>query len=165
LGLRGQPTQKNFEAGIWQKLQHVKEGPLFIEAEGRKIGNLTLPDFIMRRIDGGKRILVTASNKARVHRLIAAYMPEADHDLVAQAREVLPLLTSKLGKQMIFELNEHADHAEFADLVEKLLVNYYDPLYDVHILKHQPYALEVCSDSLETAAATIVEWNKRRCLV
>jgi tRNA 2-selenouridine synthase len=165
LGLHGQPTQKNFEAALWHELQDDNVGLLFIEAEGRKIGNLNLPDFIMRRINAGKRILVTATNKARVDRLLNSYLPVTDQGLVAKAKEVLPLLTAKLGKQMILELNEHAERAEFAELVEKLLLNYYDPLYDGHILKQQPYALEVCSDQLETAAAAIIEWSHRRCLV
>jgi tRNA 2-selenouridine synthase len=165
LGLDGQPTQKNFDGALWKRLQDVHEGPLFIEAEGRKIGNLNLPEFVMRRINTGKCILVTSTTSTRVDRLLRSYLPETNVDLVAKAKQILPLLTAKLGKQMILELNEYADRGEFSELVEKLLVNYYDPLYDGHILKQQPYALEVCSDHLETAAAAIMEWSNKRCLV
>jgi len=165
LGFHGQPTQKNFEGSLWERMQTVHEGPLFIEAEGRKIGNLNLPDFIMRRINMGQRILLTSATGARVERLLSSYLPETNLDLVAKAAQMLPLLTTKLGKQMVLELNDHASRGEFSELVEKLVVQYYDPLYDGHILKQRPFALEVCSDRLETAAAAILDWSKKSSLL
>jgi tRNA 2-selenouridine synthase len=159
LGLSGQPTQKNFEGMLWERMQMVCDAPLFIEAEGRKIGNLTLPDFIMRRINSGRRILVTSSTDLRVKRIVSAYLPESNPELVARAKSILPLLTSRLSKQIVSEIHRLAGQGDFSELVEKLLVQYYDPLYDAKISR-QKFALEVCFDNPERCAAQIMEWSR-----
>ncbi len=44
------------------------------------------------------------------------------------------------------------------DVIEILLVSYYDPLYDRHIPKNEPYELAVSGDDPQEAARQIVDF-------
>src|SRR5262249_33796033 len=61
MGLGDQPTQKNFDASLWLELRKFGKEPVFMEAEGRKIGRISLPDCIVDRIASGHKVLATAS--------------------------------------------------------------------------------------------------------
>src|SRR5262249_50005339 len=66
LGLGQQPTQKNFDACLWKQLRELDlSKPVVVEAESRKVGKLSLPPFVHRRIENGPTILVTSSLSAR----------------------------------------------------------------------------------------------------
>ena len=161
LGLSNQPTQKNFEGALWQTLHKCGAGPLFIEAESRRIGQLTLPDFIMNRIEHGHKVMINGSLASRVSRLIGMYMPLENARSVEEASTILNSLTDRLGKQNIAEFHEYAAQGKIAVLVEKLLQLYYDPHYDKHILKSQPFDLELSCDDSSEAAEAIFEWAKK----
>ena len=159
LGLSSQPTQKNFEGRLWEELSMLEAGVVFIEAESRKIGKLSLPDCIMTRIEKGRKILVTGTMPARVKRLMECYTPDNDQSLVHEALKILPSLTDRVGKQVVADLTELAAKGSFAELVERLLDAYYDPIYDKHIAKCQPYDFEVNSDDSRAAGENILRWS------
>jgi tRNA 2-selenouridine synthase len=158
LGLSPQPTQKNFEGALWEQLSSFGTGPVFIEAESRKLGRVTLPDFVMRKIEGGRKILVTAAIANRVERLLACYMPEENCTVVGEALEQLRALTDALGKQTIVELEDLAAEGHYHRLVALLLERYYDPHYDKHTAKQEPFAFTVCGENSFEAAEKIMLW-------
>jgi tRNA 2-selenouridine synthase len=158
LGLTEQPTQKNFEGVLWHKLRTFPDEPLFLEAESRKIGKLALPDFLLRRIESGRRILVTASLDKRIERLADEYasiMTLPDKKLALNSLESLK---ERLGKTNVARIKELFEAGELGQVVENLLVCYYDPLYDHHINKYQPYDLTVDGANPQAAAEAISSW-------
>jgi tRNA 2-selenouridine synthase len=164
LGLSAQPTQKNFEGRLWQQINSLTSGPVFVEAESRKLGKLSMPDCIMRRIETGRRILVTDTMPGRVSRLIACYLPQKNKTVASEAMKLLSTLTDSLGKKAVAGLGQLAADGDYNRLVAQLLEVYYDPHYDKHISKQQPFELEVSGDDADKAAEDILTWSRRQVL-
>ncbi|PWU02433.1 MAG: tRNA 2-selenouridine(34) synthase MnmH [Candidatus Melainabacteria bacterium] len=155
LGLGAQPTQKNFEAELWFKLRQFENEAVFLEAEGRKIGQIAVPDCILKKIQAGKRILVTGSLAVRRARILATYANELTAQNIELALSYLGRLKERLGARRVAELTEFANAREIEKLVDALLLEYYDPLYRRQIEKGLPYDFEINGDDPESAAQAI----------
>ncbi len=158
LGLGGQPTQKNFEAALWEQVRRLRSGPVFIEAESRKVGRLALPDAVLNCIQEGRRVLVTGSVPVRAARIWSEYAPVFNEEVLAEAVAALEKLKERLGKKRVEELVALFESGKVQDAIEILLVEYYDPLYETHIKRNQPYELIVDGDHPQVACAELMEW-------
>jgi tRNA 2-selenouridine synthase len=130
-----QPTQKGFETELWSKLsmpgQLGPETPLFLESEGRKIGELTVPPALYAAIHGSPRwsfkILLPLAHRVKhlVHEYkdMASVAPER---LAAKIAHLAPLHPGKL----IAHWKDLAMAGSIEQLVQSLLENHYDALYD-----------------------------------
>jgi tRNA 2-selenouridine synthase len=163
LGLGAQPTQKNFEANLWMELRRFEHGPVFLEAESRKVGKLSLPDFLFKRIENGRRVLVTGSIASRVERIHRQYLgadvDSAGHRLsdgIAQ----LESLRQRISASRLTELQELLAAGQLPDAIQVILSHYYDPLYDKQIKQCEPFELIVDGDDPATAASSIREWSR-----
>lgn len=158
LGLGRQPTQKNFEAALWQRLRQFEKGPVFIEAESRKVGRLALPDSILKCIKQGRRVLVTGSVSVRAARIWGEYAPTFNQEVLEQALGALYKLKERLGTKRVEELVALFQAGKVQDAIEILLVDYYDPLYETHIKRNEPYELLVDGDHAQRAGGELLEW-------
>ncbi|MBP6746787.1 tRNA 2-selenouridine(34) synthase MnmH [bacterium] len=160
LGLGPQPTQKNFDASIWQAVRTFPPGLVFVEAEGKKIGRLTLPKFVYDRIQYGARVLVEGSLGARCQRIVRDYT-EGSRQLSSAAKEQalhsLDAIKERLGGQKLAEVKRLAEVNDLSSVVAILLADYYDPLYSKGIANYQPYELTVNGDEPQAAAEAIVK--------
>lgn len=128
LGLGEQPSQKDFEAVLWQELEALRKSGqslVWVEAEGRKIGQRRVPDLLYRKITEGEKVLVEGSLAARRERILRDYQLEN----LDKAFASLNSLKERLGKAAVENIKSLADAGEFAQIVEALLLQYYDPLY------------------------------------
>ncbi|HEY9787988.1 MAG TPA: tRNA 2-selenouridine(34) synthase MnmH [Candidatus Obscuribacterales bacterium] len=158
LGLGMQPTQKNFDAMLWRSLQAFGNEAVFLEAESRKIGKIALPDFMLKRIAEGRRLLVTGTMRRRCARILQEYAGHFDEGTVNQAFESLALIKERLGTKRTQAIKEQVLGGQVEEAVEALLQEYYDPLYMHQIKKYEPYELIVSGDDPVAAAAAIAEW-------
>ncbi len=158
MGLGVQPTQKNFEAAIFDNLRAVKGKVVFMEAEGRKIGKLSLPKRLLELIATAPKVLVTGSVEVRTSRLVAAYTGQTGEIFRAQALESLARLKERLGGQTVAEMTVMFDEGRLSEIVERLLEHYYDPLYARHIQASQPFPLTVSGDEPALAASEIAKF-------
>lgn len=163
IGLGEQPSQKNFEADFWMKAKQFGSGPVFIEGEGKKIGRLAIPEFVLNSMQTGKKILVTGSVEARVERIYQEYAGKYGESsaILDHAFSQLANLKERLGGHRVEEIERLIVAGEARDAIRILLVEYYDPMYDKQIKRFGPYHLTVDGDTSETAAATIFEWVSR----
>lgn len=124
-----QPSQKGFETLLWQKLQSFDaDKPVFVEAESRKIGSVSLPiTFAAAMQDKGQLITVEAPFASRVKLLIEGYQ----HFLTdpAAIKILLEHLLSVRGRETITRWQTLVDQGEWTTLVEELLEQHYDPSY------------------------------------
>lgn len=160
LGLSGQPTQKNFEGALWTKLKELDPmKPVFIEAESRKIGKLSLPNCVYSRIQTGPAVLVRSSVKDRARRITADYAQSWDNDKAQLARSLalLQQLKERLGNRRLKEVTELVQIGRLQDAVEIMLVDYYDPLYN-RDLDQATFELTVSMDDVDTALVDIDNW-------
>ncbi len=153
MGLGRQPGQKDFESVLWCSLRDFNATPVFLEAESRKIGRLSLPDCILRRIRSGRAVLVHGDLDNRSARLAKDYMhhhPGNNEDL-SEGLKLLEQLRQYISKKIAEEIFAMAVARDIEAAIKLLLIEYYDPLYQQSMKCRGSFDLEVCGN--DTAAA------------
>ncbi|NJD35584.1 MAG: tRNA 2-selenouridine(34) synthase MnmH [Betaproteobacteria bacterium] len=123
-----QPAQKGFESQLLAALSALDLAqPVFVEAESRKIGRLQLPDALLEAIRGAPGLRIDASIQARVEFLLHDYdYAVADPAWLVERLQHLKGLQSRETLERWQALIAAGD---FPTLVEELLTQHYDPLY------------------------------------
>jgi tRNA 2-selenouridine synthase len=155
-----QPSQKFFES----LLRHALLGfdatrPVYVEAESRKVGNLQVPPALIAAIRVSECIVIEADIAVRSRLLLDEYghfLANAD-GLIDRLRA----LTMHYGKAKIEQWVGMCVEGRYAELVESLLHEHYDPAYDRSIQRNFPAVseaprlalLEAGDDSMRALAA------------
>lgn len=129
-GLPGlpQPSQKGFETRLWDALRKFDpEHPVFVEAESRRIGVLSLPDSLLHGMRQADCIHLHAGVEARAALLLEDY----GHFLSEPELlfEKLDQLAPLHGRQTLEHWRQLAERKEWRQLVTELLERHYDPAY------------------------------------
>ncbi|MCM2264293.1 MAG: tRNA 2-selenouridine(34) synthase MnmH [Desulfuromonadales bacterium] len=128
LGLPPQPTQRMFEALLWDALRRIPpSGYALAEGESRHIGRLALPLRVYQGLQAEVSLWIEAPLEARVRNILADY-PARDHLRDDFARPI-QALKERLGRQVVEELAGLLQEGAWEELVRRLMVDYYDPLY------------------------------------
>ncbi|WP_457681435.1 tRNA 2-selenouridine(34) synthase MnmH [Thermovibrio sp.] len=128
IGLK-QPSQKMFDALIWEELERLKENKVIVvEGESRKIGKLFVPESLWKKMIEGRKVLLELPLKERIR------ISMEDYGVGKFPKEVYLEALSKirriLGEEKYKEIKELIKREEFKRAVEELMVNYYDKLYE-----------------------------------
>lgn len=120
-------TQKQFEWSLVRELQQFEsEKKLIIEAESKRIGRISLPEFIMNAKDNGHVIEIFDGLERRIANIMDDYQPYTHSERIVEAYTVI-------RKRLSYAFQEKADrlidHQEFEKLFAILLEHYYDPRY------------------------------------
>ncbi len=132
-----QPSQKHFESKIWDTLRRfTPQQPVFIEAESVKIGRLRVPEALIARMWQSPCLSIQMPVAARVKFLTQEY----DHFLhdLPDLEMKLRCLYSLHGRDKIEEWLSLASNQRWPELVERLLVEHYDPAYRRSTISHFP---------------------------
>lgn len=130
-----QPSQKWFDSLLLSTMrQFDPERPVYIEAESNKIGLITLPDALCRKMHASRCLLMEVPLKERIRYLLEDYhfYLEEPERLVTQ----LEVLKDIYGKVQLAAWTSMARSEQFADLVEDLLTRHYDPAYSRSMNRH-----------------------------
>jgi tRNA 2-selenouridine synthase len=128
LGLPDQPTQRMFEALLWEALRRIPpEGYAVAEGESRHIGRLALPLRVYQALQREVSLWIEAPLARRVDNILADY-PARDSLREDFARPIRAL-KDRLGRQVTEELVTLLQAGAWQELVRRLMVGYYDPLY------------------------------------
>lgn len=130
-----QPGQKWFDSLLRQALEHLDPArPVYVEAESNKIGFITLPEALCRRMHESACLLLEVPLAERVRFLLEDYRFYLDDPqrLLTQLEVLKPLY----GKARLAEWAALAQAGRFAELVEDLLVCHYDPAYQRSMHRH-----------------------------
>lgn len=126
--LHRQPSQKAFDSALLEVLAGFDTGkPVFIEAESKRIGQITLPVSLVTRMHNAECIRVTASLEERLAFLLQDYRNLFDDR--EQFKQQLALLTSLHGKVVIQRWQEMIEADAREALFRELLELHYDPAY------------------------------------
>jgi len=123
-----QPSQKMFDSLVWSALKRLDPaGPVFVEAESKKIGQLQVPGKLLDRMREGDCLRLEVPAAERVRFLIEEYR----HFLEGPAalKEKLQCLTGRHGHAVVGRWLAQADSGAWGELVADLLVTHYDPSY------------------------------------
>jgi len=125
---RPQPSQKMFESLLLKALSGLDAArEVFVEGESKKIGQLQVPDALIAHMRASECVLLDTAQEARV----ALLMDEYRHffsDLPALNTQ-LDCLVGLHGKDRVGEWKLLAAEGRWAELVQRLLEEHYDPAY------------------------------------
>ena len=123
-----QPTQKKFDTLIWDALGRChREQPVFVEAESRKVGNVSIPESLMLAMRASPCLRIETPIDARVELLMQDYPYFVqDVDFFCARLETLKDLR---GKEVVDQWCQTARAGHISDVVRQLLLEHYDPGY------------------------------------
>lgn len=132
IGLNNIRSQKDFDALLLQEMDRHKEQPyLFIEGEGRRIGNIYLPPFLAEAMEKGFQILLTASLETRVRRIVSTYIPVSmSEEILEQFKRALSSLRKRLGDKKVDHLMKMLENGDYYNVSRILCSDYYDQFYN-----------------------------------
>lgn len=123
-----QPSQKAFETQIADALDHLDLArPVYVEAESRKIGRLSVPLPLIDHLRRGECIEIAASVPARLAYLLRdyAYLGDDGEQLAAK----IALLHGLQSNETLERWQAWAREQALEPLFAELMTLHYDPLY------------------------------------
>lgn len=125
---QSQPSQKTFETRLWNVLRtFTPDRPVYIEAESRKVGRLSLPNELVDRMRASPCVCVDAPQAARIKLLMEDYVHFLHNPSLLIER--LSWLVETHGREVVSNWCELARQGEWELLVGELLTRHYDPAY------------------------------------
>ena len=154
-----QPSQKAFDALLWRELRRFDASrPVLVESESRKIGRLHLPESLIMRMRASPCVRLEAPVDVRV-RLLRSQYPHLEEDRAGfdvRLERLVPLYQDR----RVGEWRALADAGQWDRLVERLLLEHYDPAYHRSMLRNYAgvgeapgVVLEAATDSALSEAA------------
>ena len=123
-----QPSQKQFEMRVWQALRAFDPARVvYVEAESKKVGNLTLPDALIEAMRASPCLRVDLPEDERVALLLEDYpFFVSDTEFFCQRLDTLVALR---GRAVIESWQALARAGQTEPVVRELLAQHYDPGY------------------------------------
>ncbi|HZK10234.1 MAG TPA: tRNA 2-selenouridine(34) synthase MnmH [Clostridia bacterium] len=151
IGLKDQPSQKQFESDIYHGIRESGK-MILVEAESSKIGKLHLPKDLHVKMLKAPIFYLEASLKSRVDLLHDEYGADLVDNIDELIRDTWKL-KRQLGYKACEKLVNLLSTGEMKKAIELLLTLYYDPLYK-HSIKKNTYRVE---NKFESDAPDILE--------
>ena len=124
-----QPTQKAFETLLWDALRRLDpQRPVFVEAESKKVGNVTVPESLIAAMRASPCVRLDLSLQGRVQLLLEDY----DYFVKDAAFfcDRLERLADLKGRALIDEWKTRVHAGQTPEVVAELLEKHYDPGYE-----------------------------------
>ncbi len=123
-----QPSQKRFEMQVWEALRAFDPTrPVFVEAESKKVGNVTLPDALIDAMHASPCLRVVLPDDERVALLLEDY-PFFVQDPDFFCRRLATLVALR-GRAVVDEWTAQVRRGDTEAVVRDLLLRHYDPGY------------------------------------
>jgi tRNA 2-selenouridine synthase len=124
-----QPSQKAFETLLWNGLRQFDPArPVFVEAESRKVGNLSVPEALMNAIRSSACERLEMALPHRVQLLLQDYAYFTEQPQLFMER--LERLVDLKGRAVVDSWFEMIRQGQMAQVVADLLEKHYDPGYE-----------------------------------
>lgn len=130
-----QPTQKMYESLLCHKLnQFNPQQPVWMESESVRIGDLYIPSKLFEKLKKSSRYSINLPFPERVNHILKDYTNwiENREDL----RQVLKKLVAVRGHSMVDHWLGLIDNGCYAEFVESMLQQHYDPTYNLSQTKN-----------------------------
>jgi tRNA 2-selenouridine synthase len=162
-----QPSQKSFDSALVGKLRGFDVSrPVFVEAESRRIGSITLPESLLVTFHRGACVEVEASHDDRIAFLLQDYGHLFDEP--AFFKQQLAKLIGLHSRERVTHWHRLIDEGARGALFGELIDLHYDPAYarssGAHFteLEHATHVLfrPNDADSVEQARALLAQLNE-----
>jgi tRNA 2-selenouridine synthase len=132
---RPQPSQKHFDMIVWTALCGFDTTrPVYVEAESRKVGNLSVPESLMLAMRASPCVHLQLQDPERVGLLMEDYdFFVRDPDFFCQRLDALMELR---GHKTVEDWQQRVRQGDVASVVEELLHTHYDPTYATSLARN-----------------------------
>lgn len=155
------PSQKMFETEIFEKLYFSKEDLIFVESESKRVGHNSVPNEIYESMVGDcYHIILEVNLKNRVERLCRDYIYFKNEENIDDLKECINKFRKRLSNKVIDEYLELLDTKKYEEVVERYLIEYYDPLY-MHSIEKYEYDEVVSFDDETKALDKVLDYYNR----
>lgn len=155
VGLSKIQSQKQFESNLYESLANRKSNIIFVEAESKRIGNVIVPTYIYDNMISGEHLFIDADIQFRTSIIMEEYLKgEACKEDILNC---LNKLEKYISQRNVHRYKEMIMNNEYAEVVEELMVKYYDPMY-THTSNQYDYKLKLHINDIYEAAAVIEKW-------
>ncbi|MTI48055.1 tRNA 2-selenouridine(34) synthase MnmH [Sporosalibacterium faouarense] len=154
-------TQKRFESHLVKSFQNMKSNLVFTESESKRVGKVILPDFLYNNMQNCHHILIKTNMKKRIENIIEDYINSDVPDLNDRIIKALENLRKRLSNNKVDTLINQINDKDYSPVIETLMVDYYDPLYDYSINKVEEYDMIIEYENEENAVDQIIEFANK----
>lgn len=155
------PSQKMFETEIFEKFYFSKEDLIFVESESKRVGHNSVPNEIYESMVGDcYHIILEVNLKNRVERLCRDYIYSKNEENIDDLKECINKFRKRLSNKVIDEYLELLDTKKYEEVVERYLIEYYDPLY-MHSIEKYEYDEVVSFDDETKALDKVLDYYNR----
>lgn len=157
-----QPSkQKKFESLLVQAMQNLKDSPyVFVEGESKRIGRVTMPEFIYDKKEKGLQIFIDIPVGDRIKNILNDYRPWENPDQFMEAfQRIKRRIHVPVAKQIEADLTEQ----NYESAILLLLTYYYDPRYEYgirHYADSQKYTIHATDN--DDAFKQLLDLAKQR---
>ncbi len=162
IGIDKPRSQKDFDTLLLQDLDCISNKPyLVIEGEGRRIGNVYLPRFLIEAMNKGNHFLLTAPLEVRAKRIVDTYIESPMSEMrLGQLKTALYSLNNHLGHKKTDYLASMLDEGNYYKAVEILCTDYYDLFYRDSRPEYSKFSETIDATDINRAVEMII--NKIR---
>lgn len=155
IGLNTQPSQKNFETLLYEKLSSFQEKYVFTEDESIRIGKLFIPENLYKCYSSSNhQILINCSMNDRVSRIKNDYLDKNNKTLKNDILDGLKSLSKYISNDRINEYKKALDEDNYDKIIKELIEKYYD--YNYAISKKN-YEMILENDNSEKLANLLIK--------
>jgi tRNA 2-selenouridine synthase len=121
-------NQKTFEGALLHELLRLNDEPIvFIEAESKRIGRVTLPESVIRAKDSGTQFFLDLPKEERIRNILADYEP---HKHAEECIEAFERIRKRIHTPVATDIAHNLQGGDFAAATALLLEFYYDQRYE-----------------------------------
>jgi tRNA 2-selenouridine synthase len=153
------PSQKYFESLLYFTLSSIAKDYCFVEMESRRIGKVTVPEELYQGlVNSTNHVLVKTSLQNRIALIYHDYV--TDHTLTEEdLLQKIQRLKKILGKEKVDTLTEALQTKDYEKMIEILMLEYYDPLYQKSLKRYEGNLAEFTYENL---AEDLFSWLDSR---
>lgn len=154
----GEPlSQKMFDSLLYNKLSANDQDYFFIESESKRIGNVTLPDFLVSSMKKAQHILIKTDIDTRIKNITKEYLPLNNKEQIKKLILNNKFIHKKMGHNWVDILIAYLEKDDYYNFIRMLLLDYYDPLYSFSQKKYEPFHLEIDVENYEKATKKLIK--------
>ncbi len=115
-------------------ISYQQEPYVFIEGESKRIGKVSLPDFLFSKMENSMQLFIHLPIDVRVENILDDYQPWNNPELF---KEAFRFIKKRIHTPIANQIEVDLETGNFASATKLLLEHYYDPRYE-HSIKHYP---------------------------
>ena len=133
VGMGLQPSQKTFESELMESFKSFKQGPVFVEGESPRIGNINLPAQLIRAIaQTDKVFLIEDTIERRTERIKSDYLSDYGLEKKEEIISAFENLKRYISVKRYENYLKLVDEENFDLIIKDLMIKYYDANYSIN---------------------------------